>query len=110
MHCGTNCLLLLQLALTRAVLHHMALLATVITDIGAHSELPSMELATRVSLDTFGLLVGLTVVVMPVVLPFLNLPLEIHLLIVVLLVRVLGLLVRVLTQSGACLRLGLRLS
>ena len=75
----------------------MALLAIVITDIGAHSALPSMELATRVALDTFGLLVGLTIVALPVVLPFLTLPLEIPLLVVVLPIRVLGLLVQVLT-------------
>ena len=44
--------------------------------------LPNMELATRVALDTFGLLVGLTVVALPIALPFLTLPLEICLLVV----------------------------
>ena len=67
---GTNSLLLLQLALSGAVLHHMALLATVITDIKAHSTLPNMELATCVTLDTFGLFVGLTVVALPISCPF----------------------------------------
>ena len=80
-----------------AILDHMALLATVITSIGAHSALPSMELATHVAQDTFGLLGGLTMVVLPVALALLTLPLEIPLLIVILLVQVLGLLVLVLT-------------
>ena len=75
----------------------MALLATVITSIGAHSALLGMELATHVTRDTFGLLVGLTMVVLPVALPFLTLLVEIPLLIVILLVLVMGLLVFVLT-------------
>ena len=64
----------------------MALLAKVIIDVGAHSALPSMKLAIRVALDMFGLLVGLIVVTMPIVLPFLTLPLQIHLLLLVLVV------------------------
>ena len=81
----------------------MALLATIITDIKAHSALSSTELATHVALDTFGLLVGLTIVTLPVALPSMTLPLEIPLLVVVLPVQVLGLLGRVLTRSGVCL-------
>ena len=83
----------------------MAFLTIVITEIGAHSTLHNMKFATHISLDTFGLLVGLTLVALPVVLRFLTLPLEAPLLVVVLLVQVLGLLVRVLTRSGACLQL-----
>ena len=81
----------------------MALLATIITYIKAHSALPSMELATRIALDTFGLFVGLTVVALPVSLPFLTVPLEIPLLVIVVLVRVLGLFILVLIQNVACL-------
>ena len=96
MHCGTDSLLLLllRLALLGAILYHMILLATVITAIRAHSTLLGMTLAKRVVLDTFGLLVRLTVVALFVALPFLTLSLEIPLLVVVFPVRVIGLLVR----------------
>ena len=94
---STDSLLLLQLAPSGVVLHHMTLLATVITNIRPHFVLPNMEIATCVALDTFGLFFGLTVLALPVVLPFLILPLEIPLLLVVLPVQVLGLFVLVLT-------------
>ena len=84
MHCGTSSLLLLRLALAGAVHHHIALLATIIIDIGAYFALPSMEFFARVALDMFGLLVGLTIVALLDALPFLTLPLEIPLLVVVL--------------------------
>ena len=54
----------------------MALLATVIIGIVAHSALPSMELTTRVALDRFGLLLGLIIVALLVALPFLILTRE----------------------------------
>ena len=66
-----------------------------------------MKLATGVALDTFGLPVALIVVTLSVALPFLTLPLETPLFVVALPVRVLGLLVLVLTQSGTYLRLSL---
>ena len=68
-----------------------ALLATKIIDIGAHTALPNMKLATRVALDMLGLLVRLTVVALPVAFLFLTLSLKIPLFVVVFPVQVLGL-------------------
>ena len=42
-----------------------------------------MELVTRVALDTFGLLIGLAVVALHVIWPFMVLPLEVPLLLIV---------------------------
>ena len=69
----------------------MAFLYTKIIDIGAHIALLRVKLATGVALDILGLLVGLTIVALPVAFSFLTLPLEIPLLVVVLPIQVPGL-------------------